>query len=109
MDQNREHVDHIKFETEFHQDHYTGFQVEIPNPTSLRILHLQFEQLLEIAIGRKFWWPKDIADDNVRALRDIISIMGSPTATISYIKSGDIEKMVVTSGQGNIQWLSVLS
>ena len=104
MDQNRDHVDQIKFETEFHQDHYTGFQVEIPNSTSLQILHLQFEQLLEIAVTRKIWWPKDIADDNMRALRDIISIMGSPSATMSYIKSGDIEKMVVTNGQGNIQW-----
>ena len=102
-DENQEHVDQIKFETESHPDQYAGFQVDIPNPTSLQILHLQFEQLLEIAVTRRYWWPKDIAEDNVRALRDIINIMSSPTATISYIMSGDIEKMVVTSGQGNIQ------
>lgn len=103
MNQNQEHVDRIKNETEERPDQYTGFQIEIPDPTSLKILHLQFEQLLQIAETRKFWWPKDIADDNVRALRDIINIMGGITATISYIKDGDIEKMVVTGGQGNIQ------
>lgn len=103
-EQNREQVEHIKFETEFHPDQYAGFQVEIPDIPSPQAFHFQLEQLLTVAVTRKEWWPWNVADNAVRALRDIISIMSSPTATMSYIKDGDTEKMVVTSGQGNIQW-----
>jgi hypothetical protein len=57
-----------------------------------------------VAETRKRWWPEDKANGEVLALKNIISIMGSTTATISYIKDGDIEKMIITSGQGNIEY-----
>ena len=92
----------IKDLTESNPDRYTGFQFKIPRPTSAQVFHLQMKQLLEIAEIRKECWPKD-ADDHVLALKNIINIMGGPRATISYIKSGDAGKMIITSGQGNIE------
>jgi hypothetical protein len=104
MDENEEHAEHIKFESESNPQRYTGFQIEISDPSSSQLLHFQFEQLLFVAETRKHWWSEDTANREVLALKNMISIMGSPTATISYIKDGDIEKMIITSGQGNIEY-----
>ena len=97
------HADDIKKIIESQPDQYTGFRVEIPNTPSPKEFHFQWYQLLKIALSRKSFWLKEEADDQVLALKNIVSIMGGITATISCIKSGDVEKMIITSGQGNIQ------
>ena len=98
-----EHSGLIKNMTESNPDRYTGFPVSITNPTSARDFHFQWEQLIEIAQMRKALWSKEDANGMVLALKNIVMIMGGKTARISYIKNGDVEKMIITSGQGNIQ------
>jgi hypothetical protein len=104
MDENEEHAEHIKFDSGSDPHHYTGFQVKNPYPSPPELIHFQLEQLLFVAETRKHWWSEDRANGEVLALKNIISIMGSTTATISYIKDGDIEKMIITSGQGDIEY-----
>ena len=96
-------LSNIRNMTESNPDRYTGFPVRITNPTSARDFHFQWEQLIQIAQMRKAYWSKEDANGMVLALKNIIMIMGGKTARISYIKNGDVEKMIMTSGQGNIQ------
>jgi hypothetical protein len=98
-----EHAEDIKKKTDLNPDRYTGHHVDIPDQTSAHVLHLQVEQLLKIAKTRRLHWARDVANDQVLALKNIISIMASPSATISYKKTGDVEKMIITSGKGNLE------
>ena len=98
-----EQLSNIKNLTESNPDRYTGFPVRITNPPSARDFHFQWEQLIQIAKMRKAYWSKEDANGMVLALKNIVMIMGGKTARISYIKRGDVDKMIMTSGQGNIQ------
>lgn len=101
---NERHLAEIKTAAESDQERYAGFQVNIRYPSSSKQLHFQMEQLLMVAEVRKNLWPKEIADDNVRALKNIVSIMSGRTATISYQENGDTGKMIITGGRGNIEF-----
>jgi hypothetical protein len=100
----RRYVDQIKSSAESNPEQYAGFRLNIPYPSSPAQHHFQMDELLSAAEARKELWPKEIADDQVRALKNIVSIMASNAATISYIKNGDTGKMIITGGQGNIEF-----
>jgi hypothetical protein len=100
---NEKYLGQIKSCAESDQERCAGFQVKIRYPSSPQQHHLQMEQLLMVAEVRQNLWPKEIADDNVRALKNIISIMSGKTATISYLKKGDVGKIIITSGQGSVE------
>jgi len=101
---NEKYLGQIKSSAESNQEKYAGHQVNIRFPSSSQQHHLQMEQLLMVAEVRKNLWPREIADNNVRALKNIISIMSGKTATISYLKNGDTGKMIITGGRGNIEF-----
>jgi len=100
-DANQANANQIKLKTKSNPDQYAGLQVEIC-PSTGEDLHFQLEELLEIAEERNDIWSKD-ATNEVRALKDIICVMGGSKAAMSFLKSGDVEKMIITSGQGNIE------
>jgi hypothetical protein len=102
--ENKKYADHFISSADSNHKH-AGFQVVIRHPSSWGAYHFQKEQLIEVAENRLEWWPnEDEAKAQVRAIKNVIAIMASETATISGTKNDDAAgKMIITSGQGNIE------
>lgn len=97
----REHMRSIEMDIEEYPNTFTGFKIDIP-PISK--IGFSWIQLFEIAKERNTHWDKKIANNEVRALRDIVSIMSGKTATISRLDKDNQKQWVITGDTGRIQF-----
>jgi hypothetical protein len=100
-DENRDYARQIEANTELDPQHYTGLPVHTHYTSDWMEMAKLWGELLNLAKYRDFY---GVNDDDILALRDIITIMSGSTATISYLKSKDIGRMVVSGSQGRNQF-----
>jgi len=96
-EEHRDQASYIELLTEQDPAHYTGFQVSTNYFPSWQEQSKMWGELFRLAVDRLVW---DIADGDILALRDIITIMSGHSATISYLTSKDSGRMVVSGSQG---------
>jgi hypothetical protein len=96
-DEHREQANEIEFLTEENPTAYTGFPVSTHYFPNWQEQSKMWGELFDLAINRLVW---GLSDDDILALRDIITIMSAQSATISYLTARGMGRMVVSGSQG---------
>ena len=87
----------IQLQTEEDPMHYTGLSVSTHYFPTWQERTKIWGELIDLAENRADW--PNLKDDDILALRDIITIMCGQTAIVSYISSKGLGRMVVSGNQ----------